>query len=134
MALNINTNIGALGAATAASSANRAMESAMERLSTGLRINTAADDAAGMAISSRMEAQIRGLNQAIRNAADGQSLIDTTEGAHNEVTDHIGERFAIRAGPAPDQAQPRPGEGFEARHDRVFIADIKAGGRRRRAE
>ena len=58
----------------------------MERLSTGLRINTAADDAAGMAISSRMEAQIRGLNMAIRNAADGQALIDTTEGAHNEVT------------------------------------------------
>ncbi len=58
----------------------------MERLSSGLRINTAADDAAGMAISSRMEAQIRGLNMAIRNAADGQSLIDTTEGAHNEVT------------------------------------------------
>ena len=86
MALNINTNIGALGAAASASAANRTMESAMERLSTGLRINTAADDAAGMAISSRMEAQIRGLNQAIRNAADGQALIDTTEGAHNEVT------------------------------------------------
>ena len=86
MALNINTNIGALGAAAAASSVNKAMETSMERLSTGLRINTAADDAAGMAISSRMEAQLRGLNQAIRNAADGQSLIDTTEGAHNEIT------------------------------------------------
>ena len=58
----------------------------MERLSTGLRINTASDDAAGMAISSRLEAQMRGLNQAIRNAADGQALIDTTEGAHTEVT------------------------------------------------
>lgn len=86
MALNINTNIGALGAAASATAANRTMESAMERLSTGLRINTAADDAAGMAISSRMESQIRGLNMAIRNAADGQALIDTTEGAHNEVT------------------------------------------------
>ncbi|MDA0186300.1 MAG: flagellin FliC, partial [Proteobacteria bacterium] len=58
MALNINTNIGALGAATAASAANRTMESAMQRLSTGLRINSAADDAAGMAISSRMESQL----------------------------------------------------------------------------
>ncbi|MBF9046385.1 flagellar filament protein [Rhodobacterales bacterium LSUCC0031] len=86
MALNINTNIGALGAAAAASSVNKSMETAMERLSTGLRINTAADDAAGVAIASRMDAQIRGLNQAIRNAADGQSLIDTTEGAHQEVT------------------------------------------------
>ena len=64
----------------------------MERLSTGLRINTAADDAAGMAISSRMEAQIRGLNQAIRNAADGQALIDTTEGAHNEPVPMVGPR------------------------------------------
>jgi len=86
MALQINTNIGALMASSSASSANRAMEASMERLSTGKRINTAADDAAGLAISSRMEAQIRGLNQAIRNAADGQALIDTTEGAHNEVT------------------------------------------------
>lgn len=86
MALNINTNIGALGAAAAASAVNKTMESAMERLSTGQRINTAADDAAGMAISSRMDAQIRGLNQAIRNAADGQSLIDTTEGAHIEIS------------------------------------------------
>ncbi|WP_439140001.1 flagellin N-terminal helical domain-containing protein, partial [Roseicyclus sp.] len=51
MALNINTNIGALGAAAAATSVNKSMENAMERLSTGLRINTAADDAAGMAIS-----------------------------------------------------------------------------------
>ena len=86
MALQINTNVGALMASASASSANRSMETAMERLSTGKRINTAADDAAGMAISSRMESQIRGINQAIRNAADGQSLIDTTEGAHNEVT------------------------------------------------
>jgi flagellin len=86
MALQINTNMGALMASSSASSANRAMESAMERLSTGKRINTASDDAAGLAIASRMEAQIRGLNQAIRNAADGQALIDTTEGAHNEVT------------------------------------------------
>ena len=86
MALQINTNVGALMASASASSANRSMESAMERLATGKRINTAADDAAGMAISSRMESQLRGLNQAVRNAADGQSLIDTTEGAHNEVT------------------------------------------------
>lgn len=86
MALQINTNLGALMASAAASSVNRSMETSMERLSTGKRINTAADDAAGLAISSRMEAQIRGLQQAVRNAADGQSLIDTTEGAHSEVS------------------------------------------------
>lgn len=85
MALNINTNIGALGAAAAASSVNKSMETAMERLSTGLRINSSADDAAGMAITSRMEAAVRGMNQAIRNAADAQALIDTAEGAQSET-------------------------------------------------
>jgi len=85
MALNINTNIGALGAAAAASSVNRSMESAMERLSSGKRINTAADDAAGVAIASRLTADIRGTNQAIRNAMDGQAMIDTAEGAHAEI-------------------------------------------------
>ena len=58
---------------------------AMERLSTGKRINSAADDAAGVAIASRLTSEIRGTNQAIRNAMDGQALIDTAEGAHNEV-------------------------------------------------
>ena len=58
----------------------------MEQLSSGKRINSAADDAAGLAISTRMESQVRGLDQAIRNASDAQALIDTTEGAHQEVT------------------------------------------------
>jgi flagellin len=61
------------------------METSMERLSTGMRINSASDDAAGVAISSRLSAEIRGTNQSIRNALDGQSLIDTAEGAHKEV-------------------------------------------------
>lgn len=85
MALNINTNIGALGAAAAASSAAKTMESAMERLASGQRINTAADDAAGVAIGSRLTSEIRGTNQAIRNAMDGQALIDTAEGASIEI-------------------------------------------------
>jgi flagellin len=86
MALNINTNIGALGAAAAATGVNKSMETAMERLSTGLRINTASDDAAGVAIASRLTSEIRGTNMAIRNAMDGQAMIDTAEGAHNEIT------------------------------------------------
>ena len=61
------------------------MEIAMERLSTGLRINTAADDAAGVAIASRLTSEIRGTNMAIRNAMDGQAMIDTAEGAHSEI-------------------------------------------------
>jgi flagellin len=85
MALTVATNTGALMAQAAASSVNREMEMSMERLSTGKRINGAADDAAGVAIASRLTSEIRGTNQAIRNAMDGQALIDTAEGAHAEV-------------------------------------------------
>ncbi|WP_459444940.1 flagellin [Alphaproteobacteria bacterium US3C007] len=86
MALTVATNTGALMAQAAASSVNKEMEISMERLSTGKRINSAADDAAGVAIASRLTSEIRGTNQAIRNAMDGQALIDTAEGAHEEVT------------------------------------------------
>jgi flagellin len=72
-------------AQAAASSVNKEMEISMERLSTGKRINSAADDAAGVAIASRLTSEIRGTNQAIRNAMDGQALIDTAEGAHSEI-------------------------------------------------
>jgi len=85
MALTVATNVGALMAQSAASSVNKEMEISMERLSTGKRINSAADDAAGVAIASRLTSEIRGTNQAIRNAMDAQALIDTAEGAHNEV-------------------------------------------------
>ncbi|MEN8891811.1 MAG: flagellin, partial [Planktotalea arctica] len=85
MSLAIGTNTGALMAAAAATSVNRDMETSMERLSTGKRINSAADDAAGVAIASRLGSEIRGTNQAIRNAQDGQALIDTAEGAHKEI-------------------------------------------------
>ena len=85
MSLSINTNIGSLNASAAASSVNRSMETSMNRLSTGLRINAARDDAAGVAIASRLTAEIRGTNQAIRNASDGQALADTAEGALVEV-------------------------------------------------
>lgn len=85
MALAISTNTGASMAAAAATSVNKNMETSMERLSTGKRINSAADDAAGVAIASRLSSEIRGTNQAIRNAMDGQALIDTAEGAHKEV-------------------------------------------------
>ena len=85
MALSVATNTGALMAQAAASSVNKAMEISMERLSTGLRINSAADDAAGVAIASRLTAEIKGTDQAIRNAMDAQALIDTAEGAQLEV-------------------------------------------------
>ena len=76
MGMVVNTNIGSLVAQAAANATNKSMDISMERLSTGKRINSAADDAAGMAIASRLEAQSRGLSQAIRNAADGQAMIE----------------------------------------------------------
>ena len=85
MALTVATNTGALMAQAAASSVNKEMQVSMERLSTGKRINGASDDAAGVAIASRLTSEIRGTNQAIRNAMDGQAMIDTAEGAHVEI-------------------------------------------------
>lgn len=83
---SINTNIGALAAQANMSRVNEDLNTAMTRLSTGLRINAAKDDAAGMAIGEKMTSQIMGLNQAVRNATDGKNLIDTTESAHVEVS------------------------------------------------
>jgi len=81
----INTNMSSILAKNALQSNERAMSTSMERLSTGLRINSAKDDAAGLAIASKMTSQIRGLDQAVRNANDGVSLIQTAEGALVEV-------------------------------------------------
>ena len=85
----INTNVSALRAANASSSANKMLGSAMERLSTGKRINSAKDDAAGLAIATTMTAQVRGMNQAIRNSNDGISMAQTAEGALQEVTNML---------------------------------------------
>ena len=85
----INTNISALQAKTASAQANNMLGSAMERLSTGKRINSAADDAAGLAISNNMTSQIRGMNQGIRNANDGIAMAQTAEGALDEVTNML---------------------------------------------
>ncbi|MBN9504905.1 MAG: flagellin [Altererythrobacter sp.] len=85
----INTNIGALKAANASTQANKMLGTAMERLSTGKRINSAKDDAAGLAISSSMTSQIRGMSQGIRNANDGIALAQTAEGSLNEVTNML---------------------------------------------
>ena len=83
--LSINTNVAALRAADAAYSVNKSMETSMERLSSGKRINSAIDDAAGLQISNRQEAEIRGFKQAAKNAADAQSLFATQEGALEEI-------------------------------------------------
>ena len=86
MALTIGTNVASLQASAAASSVNRDLETSMARLSTGKRINSAADDAAGVAIASRLSSEIRGTDQAIRNALDGQALIDNgRRRSHKEI-------------------------------------------------
>lgn len=85
----INTNTAALRAQNGSRMANNALQTAMERLSTGKRINSASDDAAGLAIASSMTSQITGMNQAIRNANDGISLAQTAEGALSEVTNML---------------------------------------------
>ena len=83
----INTNVKALFSQMALTTSGRAQSIAMQQLSTGKRINSARDDAAGMAIATRMTHQIRSLNQAVRNAGDAITLIQTAEGATNEITD-----------------------------------------------
>jgi flagellin len=86
MALVVNTNIASLNAQRNLDKSGMLLAKALERLSSGLRVNSAADDAAGLAISDKMFAQIRGTNQGIRNANDGISLSQTTEGALSEYT------------------------------------------------
>ena len=81
----INTNVSATLASNAIARNERAMSTAMERLSTGKRINSASDDAAGLAISARMASQVKGLEQAARNANDGISMVQTIEGAGREI-------------------------------------------------
>ena len=89
MASVINTNISSLTAQRNLSMTQTSLATAMQRLSSGLRINSAKDDAAGLAISDRMTTQIRGLNQAARNANDGISLSQTAEGALGEITSNL---------------------------------------------
>jgi flagellin len=82
----INTNVKALYTQSALKNSNRAGEAAMQQLSTGKRINSSKDDAAGLAIAARMTQNIQGLNQSIRNAGDAISMIQTAEGATQEIT------------------------------------------------
>lgn len=89
MSLVVNTNIGSLNAQRSLASSSNELASAMERLSSGKKINSAADDAAGFAIAERMTAQVRGLNMATKNANDGLSMLAVIENATNDVTDML---------------------------------------------
>jgi flagellin len=89
MSLVVNTNVASLNAQRSLSSSGAELKTAMERLSSGKKINSAADDAAGFAIAERMTAQIRGLNMATKNANDGLSMLAVIENATNDVTDML---------------------------------------------
>lgn len=89
MAQTINTNVASLNAQRNLNSSQGSLATSLQRLSSGLRINSSKDDAAGMAISERMSSQIRGLNQAVRNANDGISVAQTAEGAFGQITNNL---------------------------------------------
>ncbi len=89
MPQTINTNIASLNAQRNLNSSQSSLQVSMQRLSSGLRVNSAKDDAAGLAIAERMNAQVRGMNVAMRNANDGISLAQTAEGAMGKVTDSL---------------------------------------------
>ena len=103
----INTNVKSLISQNALNKNNRALSAAMEQLSTGKRINSAKDDAAGLAISSRMTAQIRGLDQAVRNGNDGISMLQTAEGALIEVTNMLQRMRELSVQAANDTYAPQ---------------------------
>jgi flagellin len=89
MSLTINTNIASIDAQRNLSKSQNSLSTSMQRLSSGLRINSAKDDAAGLAIAERMNSQVKGMNVAVRNANDGISLAQTAEGALSQVSDSL---------------------------------------------
>jgi flagellin len=109
MALSINTNVLSLNAQRNLASSTRDLGRSLERLSSGLRINTARDDAAGLAIATRMTSQIRGMSQAVRNANDGVSLLQTVDGTLSTVTDNLQRirELAVQAANASNSAGDR---------------------------
>ena len=117
MAQVINTNISSLNAQRNLNSSQSALATSLQRLSSGLRINSAKDDAAGMAISDRMSSQIRGLNQAARNANDGISLSQTAEGGLSAINDNLQRmrELAIQSANATNSASDRKALDAEAK-------------------
>ena len=105
----VNTNIGSSVAQAALAKNERSLNTAMEQLSTGKRINGAADDASGLAISARMTSQIRGLETAVRNANDGISMVDTAEGALDEISEMLQRirELAVQSGTGTTHADDR---------------------------
>jgi len=109
MSMTINTNVMSLNAQRNLASTSSSLATSMQRLSSGLRVNSAKDDAAGLAIAERMQAQVRGLNVAIRNANDAISLAQTAEGALGKVSDTFQRmrELAVQSANATNTADDR---------------------------
>jgi flagellin len=122
----INTNTAALRAQNGGRVANQGLQVAMERLSTGKRINSAKDDAAGLAIASSMTSQIRGMSQAVRNANDGISFAQTAEGALSEVSNMLQRvrELAVQSKSGTYSAADRTNLNAEASALQAQMADI----------
>jgi flagellin len=123
MAIVVNSNISSLNAQRNLNASQNNLNTSMRRLSSGLRINSAKDDAAGLAISDRMTSQIRGLNQAVRNANDGISMAQTAEGALQETTNLLQRMREIAVQSANDTNTSDDRASLEAEFDQL-IAEI----------
>lgn len=119
MGLFVNTNTAALNARRNLNNTTRANAQSFQRLSSGLRINSAKDDAAGLAISERMTSQIRGINQAVRNAGDGVSLAQTAEGALQETTNILQRMRELSVQSANDTNRTEDRESIQAEMDQL---------------
>jgi len=128
MAAVINTNVASINAQRNLTQSQGALQTSLQRLSSGLRINSAKDDAAGLAISERFTTQIRGLNQAVRNANDGISLAQTGEGALNELTQNLQRirELAVQSANATNSSSDRSALDLEVKQ-RLAEVDRIAG-------
>ena len=123
MSLVINTNVASLNAQLNLTNSQKALSTSLERLSSGLRINNAADDPAGLAIADRFTTQINGLSQASRNANDGISLAQTAEGALQQVTNNLQSirQLAVESANATNSSSDRQALDAQVQQD---IAEI----------
>ena len=128
MSMTINTNLASLNAQRNTSTSQGALSTAMQRLSSGLRVNSAKDDAAGLAIGQRMDAQARGMNVAIRNANDGISMAQTADGALATVSDALQRmrELAVQAANGSNGTSDRVNLDAEYQQLSAEITDIAA--------
>ncbi|OEC60242.1 MULTISPECIES: lateral flagellin LafA [Pseudomonadaceae] len=119
MALSIHTNYSALVSQTSLNRTNKSLSINQQRLGTGLRINSAADDAAGLQIATRLNAQTRGMGVAIRNTGDATSLLQTAEGAFNEITDIVQRMKDLATQSANDTNSSKDRTSIQAEFDQL---------------